>query len=330
MASSFTIDKALLHALSSIGADVKRAIADSGIIASSDKISVSEKLFFKFMENIYKRLPSDDSVMRIINTDNLISFSPPSFAAFCSYNGNQCIERLIRYKKIVCPLIITKNNTSEKVRVTVCCSDGINLPPFMAELETAFIVQLIRQGTGLKIRPLKMGLPHDTYPTPLKNFYDCPIEHSDKAFVDFDPADMGRPFASFNETMWEIMQPGLEKQLTGLDSEKSFCNEVRRTILRLLPGGDCSIAMTAERLNVSVRTLQRRLAAENKTYYELLADIRHRQAAEYLKNPELSCHEISYLLGFKETNSFLRSFRISEGMTASAFRRNAKLFNEPQ
>lgn len=329
MNPSFSLDKALLEMLDRVGADVGSALAASGIpYGTSGIIQVSEAQFFLFMENIINCLPSDDAVMRIINAESLPSFSPPSFAAMCSYNGEQFIDRLIRYKKLVCPLVLTKEKSRQTIRVSIATGSELRLPPFMAELETLFIIHLIRKGTGKHIKPLEVELPHSDYSLPTRAFYDCPIVHSDVAAIDFSQTDMELPFVTHNETMWEIMHPGLENQLMTISQKPSFLYEVRQTIIRLMPGGDCTLAETASRLCISPRTLQRRLAEEDKTFYGILADIRKQQATAYLKNPDLSLHNIAYLLGFKETNSFLRLFRNLEGKTAATFRKESlRLYN---
>jgi AraC-like DNA-binding protein len=72
---------------------------------------------------------------------------------------------------------------------------------------------------------------------------------------------------------------------------------------------------------MSVRTLQRRLSAEAACFADLLDDVRHFMAQEYLSADHLSLMEVAFLLGFSEPNSFFRAFRRWTGTTPDSYRR---------
>ena len=59
--------------------------------------------------------------------------------------------------------------------------------------------------------------------------------------------------------------------------------------------------------------------SENVTFQELLSKARETLAKEYLKTRSVTINEISYLLGFAETNSFFRFFKNWTGKTPSEY-----------
>jgi AraC-like DNA-binding protein len=75
----------------------------------------------------------------------------------------------------------------------------------------------------------------------------------------------------------------------------------------------------AEILNVSARTLQRKLGDSGTTFKEILDETRHALALAYLSAPH-SVSEITYLLGFSCTSSFTRAFRRWTGLSPSDWR----------
>jgi AraC-like DNA-binding protein len=96
--------------------------------------------------------------------------------------------------------------------------------------------------------------------------------------------------------------------------------KIKRTLTEVLPGGSTNIEDMAKRLNVSKRSLQRRLGEEGTSFQELLNETRYDMSHRYLKDSGLSVPEISYLLGFRDTSSFFRAFHGWTGMTPGDYR----------
>jgi AraC-like DNA-binding protein len=71
---------------------------------------------------------------------------------------------------------------------------------------------------------------------------------------------------------------------------------------------------------MSVRTLNRLLAAEDTTHRELLDAVRRDEAARHLRGDHLSIAEVAFLLGFSELSSFYRAFKRWTGRTPAQFR----------
>jgi AraC-like DNA-binding protein len=77
---------------------------------------------------------------------------------------------------------------------------------------------------------------------------------------------------------------------------------------------------TAEKFNVSVRTLIRRLKADRTSYQELLDKVRKELAVWYLSDRSLSIEVIAERLGYVDTSNFSRVFRRWFDSTPSEFR----------
>ena len=76
----------------------------------------------------------------------------------------------------------------------------------------------------------------------------------------------------------------------------------------------------ASSLNLSVRSLQRKLSDENTNYKHLLDETRRELAMNYLGNSRLTINEITYLLGFSDPSNFTRAFRRWQGESPSNYR----------
>jgi AraC-like DNA-binding protein len=95
---------------------------------------------------------------------------------------------------------------------------------------------------------------------------------------------------------------------------------VRVTILALLPKGAPSIRRAAVAENVSVRTLQRRLAEALYTYSQLVEAVRCDRACHLIADPKVRMCDISKTLGFSDASCFTRAFRRWTEMEPRAYR----------
>jgi len=118
----------------------------------------------------------------------------------------------------------------------------------------------------------------------------------------------------------QILVQHAREKLVALNVEFGFVTVVKQSILHLVKPQFPTIEQVAANLNLSVRTLQRRLTAEGVTYKLLLDELKQQLALDYLKNKELSIREIAYLLDYAEPSSFIRSFKRWTGETPKAYK----------
>ncbi|WP_265092168.1 helix-turn-helix domain-containing protein [Acinetobacter seifertii] len=97
---------------------------------------------------------------------------------------------------------------------------------------------------------------------------------------------------------------------------------VHSTLLETIPAGEVSMQVVSRKLAVSTRTLQRKLQNEGTSFQQILNNVRESLAYHYLRNTDMSSSEISFLLGFEDSNSFARAFQAWTGKTPQAHRSN--------
>ena len=121
--------------------------------------------------------------------------------------------------------------------------------------------------------------------------------------------------------------PGLarvndEQTQAYLDSflAQTTSREVVDKIVEKLPDGPPNQQQIADAMHVSNRTLQRKLKDEGTSFMDLLQDTRLQLARKYLRQPNRSVVETSYLLGFSEPSTFSRAFKRWTGVAPAEFR----------
>jgi AraC-like DNA-binding protein len=100
----------------------------------------------------------------------------------------------------------------------------------------------------------------------------------------------------------------------------TFSQSLGQVILSHLKEGYPSIQLAAEIAQMSVRTLQRRLADEGLAYSQLITRLRYDRAVELLEDSSLKIIEISQELAYEDPAHFTRAFKRWTGVSPRDFR----------
>ncbi len=327
--NGFTVNPGWRVLMGDLGINVTNILRRAGLpddLFNRENAILSTDEYFRMWKGIEEE--SNDPLIPL-NMGKIISvesFDPPIFAAFCSPDLNTALERIGRYKKLVCPMTLDLERKSDSTTMIVKWLDStIEAPTSLYAGELVFFVQLARMATRETISPMKIITPK--LPDKLDNyvaFFGTPLVKGDKLSITFSARDASRPFLTVNQHMWKFFEPELQKRLSELDNNATIADRVRGALFELLPSGDSSIESVSKKLGTSKRTLQRRLSSCGETYQAVLNRTRTDLACHYLENPELSGTEISFLLGFEDPNSFFRAFHSWTGKTAEQVRRSVE------
>jgi len=102
--------------------------------------------------------------------------------------------------------------------------------------------------------------------------------------------------------------------------ERSLSDQVERILTRYSSGPLPGAQQVAAELNMSPRTLHRRLTREGRSFQQLKDDFRRQIALHYLGRRELSIDAVAALMGFQDNSAFYRSFRKWTGKSPGQYR----------
>lgn len=252
------------------------------------------------------------------------TFSPPLFAGLCSPDLKTAAIRIGRYKPLIAPIELRVREADGMVTLSFRWLETALPPPAtLVAADLIFFVSLGRIATREQIRPVRVTT--STPPEPAveyERFFGVAITRAEEHTVSFSARDAALPFLTANERMWESFAPDLKRRLADLDEEASVAERVGSVLLEFLPSGRTTMESISDKLIMSKRTLQRRLHREGTTFHEVLRKTRTDLALHYLTNSRLTASEISFLLGFDDSNSFFRAFHTWTGTTPESVRRS--------
>ena len=303
-------------------ADVLAFARLPGDLFARKDATLSPAEYFNLWRGLEQVGGADEMPLRLGQAISVEAFDPALFACLCSPDLNTALQRLAHYKRLVGPLTMVVDISTQGTLVTLSCYGHTEaIPRSLSTAELVFFTQLARLATRERIVPLAASTPDlpgngDLY----EAFFGCRLKRSDTLQIRFSTQDAVRPFLTENLAMWDAFEPSLRKRLSALDEHAATQDRVRSLLLEMLPAGLSSVDAVAQRLAMSKRSLQRHLSDEGLGFQDVLNKVRQELAQHYLINSSISPGEISWLLGFQESNSFIRAFRSWTGKTPGAYR----------
>ena len=254
-------------------------------------------------------------------------FHPVGLAALSSETFGAAIDQMARYKQLTCPeeIVQKKNATEWSIHFHWLLADEIE-PPVLIECAFSWVLSIARHGTGTRLSPLRVEfIQPRTHARALERHFGCPVVFgAARNTIVFRREDADLPFVTRNAELLAMLAPQFEEELKSNGEDENFVERVRLGIQQKLTGQRPTIEDIADALHVSSRTLQRRLQDEGYTFQRVLEEARHQLARHYLNNSVLELNEAAYLLGYEDSNSFVRAFRGWEGVPPARWRENQR------
>ncbi|MCG6886542.1 MAG: AraC family transcriptional regulator [Proteobacteria bacterium] len=248
------------------------------------------------------------------------------YAWLASHSLKEAFERLERYLKIVsnvAKLYFKQEKDTYTLRFgdVLPRHDGIEHP---AQLDLAFavLVRMCRTSCDGKFNPLQVEITHaqPACHAEFETHFGCPVIFNakhDQVVMDAKSVEAALPTG--NTELARVNDEVVTRYIANMD-RSDIVTQVKVTITDSLPSGHVTEDHIAGRLNLSRRSLQRKLREQSTSYRELLENTRKELAGQYMADKSYSISEITYLLGFSDPSNFNRAFRRWKGVSPSAYR----------
>lgn len=163
------------------------------------------------------------------------------------------------------------------------------------------------------------------YPAPAsdtlyREAFLCPIRFDQPVNrVLFSHADLQAPIPTRNPALYEVHERLVADRMDHL-GQQSTTQRVRNEIAHRLHQGEPRREDVAAALQLTDRTLQRRLQAEASSFQHLLDETRQELAAQYLADRRYSLSDVADRLGFVDTSNFFRAAKRWFGTSPGQYR----------
>lgn len=177
----------------------------------------------------------------------------------------------------------------------------------------------------MPLRRIQFGFPAPVYADRFAEVFGVPAEFDAPAHVwRFDVALLDHALPQGNDTTYAMCMAQCRELVARRRARTGIANEVRDQLVHI-GGAPAGIDEVASNLNLSTRTLRRRLTDEGTSYRALLDEVRQAIAEEMLTTTPLSVSDVAIRLGYAEASTFIFAFKRWKGVTPAAYQREHRM-----
>ena len=192
----------------------------------------------------------------------------------------------------------------------------------------AFKVREFQSLTLMEQSALKIHFPwaHQESKKELEQSLQCPIFFNQTELsIFFSKESIDAQIYTSNYNLLQTLVHHAEQISEKKKGQFGFKSSVTQSIINLIKPEFPSINQVASHLNISKRTLQRRLNEEGLSFKKIIEELKKEFALGYMKKADLSISDITYLLNYTEVGTFTRSFKRWTGKTPTQYRKSILL-----
>jgi AraC-like DNA-binding protein len=196
----------------------------------------------------------------------------------------------------------------------------------LIEFESCQKLRICKSVLGEHFKPVQMKFQHapPRYVNKYHQVFQAPLLfEQEKSAIVFKKEYLDMPNPNPQPYIKELLSRHADTLEEEIDKNKLFQDKVRKIVLSHLESGSVNLEVIAKELNVSSRSIYRKLKSENTFYKQLLSEVRKGLAQDYLKEGSFSINDISFKLGFSESSAFHRAFKRWFGTNPGQYRQQA-------
>lgn len=316
---------ALAAALRDYGHDADRVFADAGINLSAVR-SPAERLAVNQVQQVWHFAAlhcDDDFGFAVARHLNVTSFHALGAALYYSESILSLLQRLVRYRCVISHSFLA-DLIEQREQFTLVVVDQRSIQSVIThEALFAMLATMVNtlqpERSTLCAVQLKSGA--GARRDQIEAFFRCPVQFdADQSSISFNRACAQSTLRNGNSELATAQDQLVEQYIAANGLISEYMLRVKDAIHQQLSSGEIGIERVAARLHVTVRTLQRRLAAENSSYHALVDQVRANNALALAQQPQLTTLELALQLGFQDAGSFRRNFKRWTGTTVTGYR----------
>lgn len=245
------------------------------------------------------------------------------YAWLASTTLRRAINRAVRYIHVVTEdLNLEVEDTPAGLRINIDLKDSVFTLPQHHDLILSILMHMCRFNFGDELVASQVYLAHPEPECSKKiiEYFRTDVQFdAEQTCLTIARADADSVLASGNKQIALMHDEVLMKYLVTI-KKGDIVQQIQTIILENLPDGHVSDKMVAKELNLSERSMQRRLQERKTTFRVLLDGVREMVAKQYIENPVNRMSDIAFLLGFSEQSAFSRAFKKWTGKSPVEYR----------
>ena len=246
-------------------------------------------------------------------------------AAIFSDTGLEAITMFFKYIALTLTYFQYELHVKDKlafvnVRELIDLKD---LRVFVCEREFVSIYRIVSDilKAPIPVNEIRFAYPKPSYASFYEGVFHCPVKfNAPEHRIIFDSTLLSMPLPMSNPIARKTYEQECKQMCQRLKVKETITDQIRQEILfkeESVP----SFTQLSRHLNLSPRTLRRRLTDEKTSYKSLVADIRKKKALDWLKTSDCPLETIATRLGYSDISNFYRAFKRWTGRNPGFYRK---------
>jgi AraC-like DNA-binding protein len=308
-------------------------IAPGALDDPASRVSVQQML--EVYANALRLSPDPGVALRAGARVRITHFGMYGYALLASPTPRQAIEFAIKYRALASPLVglsfaLDGAEAVWSLDDVLALGTDSALFRFLVELQLGTLLSLHRDLLGAALVPSRIRLscaapPHAAL---YGELLGGPVAFDAGANeLRFDVRWLDHPLAFANPITAATVRQTCDQLLAEMHSAAGLAGRLASLLLQS-PGHFPDIEAASAQLEMTSRTLRRRLQAEGTSYQQLLDTVRRQLALDYLQRTGMSVEDIASSLGFSDAANFRHAFKRWTGRTAGSYRSAARAYQD--
>ncbi|WP_418904256.1 AraC family transcriptional regulator [Pseudomonas anguilliseptica] len=275
--------------------------------------------------NLIEALPTQDDLgLQAGLRYQLTTYGIWGYALLSSQSFRQAADLGLRYLDLTFAFNrISLHEDADQAHLQL---DGSHLPDqvrdFLLLRDTVAVMVIQRELTGKRMPldrvQLSMPAPADTARF-IEQFGLLPEFACAENRISFSRHLLDLPLPRANPHSAQLCEQQCQALLAKRRVRSGLAGQIRDRLLST-PGRLADMEVIASELNISSRTLRRRLEEQGSSFRQLQEEVRQALAEELLAIASLSQEDIAERLGYSEVSNFLHAFKRWKGLTPGQYR----------
>jgi AraC-like DNA-binding protein len=253
------------------------------------------------------------------------AFGPFSHLIAHASSLRQGLEALSDYKELIgdeCSYRVLEQDGKVTVTCLPLLGASFRVQRFLFEITVVGFYRLVRSFSP-RVRPIRVDFSfdapayHHEYPRVFN--HDVHFNQPSTKIV-FYSGSLDAPSRYKDAGMHEALRMLVEHRIARRKQRAPYAQRVGEVLVQLGHPQRMNMDMVARSLGLSVRSLRRRLASEQKSYHEIERDALATAAKYMLRNGMLTIQEVAYQMGFSNSTAFHHAFKRWTGVTPTSYR----------
>lgn len=239
----------------------------------------------------------------------------------------EALRELVKYKELVLPHAQIAMTVEGELATIIYIPGSVHLKENQTtynEIILSRIVSICRWVTGDKfpLHELRFSHGKPDYIEEYQRFFASPVvfDYPENQVI-FNKAVLDLPLVGSLPDYHSRIEEKAAEQLEKLAADCKVSRKVIRYIDLNMGKAGIGIDDVAGFLNMTPRTLQRKLKLENTSFVELRDHLRRDKAQTYLIHSSISVSSLAVLLGFSDVSTFYHAFKRWQGISPGEYRR---------